>query len=146
MKTIIFLLSGIFLTALAIAENNSADSNSKEEQGISFHQGTWEEALQIAEKEGKPIFLDISAGWCSACKKLKSKSFPDKEVADFYNSNFVNVALDGEKGEGIKLAEKYDVQKYPGLIFIDSSGKVIAQTAGYQSPKQLLKIGKEILE
>ncbi len=146
MKKIIFLLSGIIITVLAFAETNSTDSKSKEDTGILFHQGSWEEALELAEKEGKPVFLDIYASWCGVCKKLKTKSFPDEEVAKYYNANFINVALDGEKGEGIQLVEKYDVEKFPSLIFVNSKGELIAQTQGYHSPKQLLKLGEQIAE
>ena len=112
---------------------------------IIFDQGTWQEALELAEKEGKPIFLGISASWCSSCKKLKAKTFTDTEVAGFYNAQFINVNFDGEKGEGIKLVEKFKVEKYPSLIFVNAEGKVISQTEGYKNPKQLIEIGKQII-
>ena len=146
MKRIIFLFSGIIFSVFTFANPSDKNSENVSDSGIAFHVGTWTEALELAEKEGKPIFLDVSASWCGACKKLKTKSFPDSEVASFYNANFVNVVVDGEKGEGIELAEKYKVKKYPNLIFIDSKGKVIAQTAGYQSPKKLIEIGKQIIQ
>lgn len=98
------------------------------------------------KKEGKPIFLDISASWCGPCKMLKSRTFPNEEVGAFYNSNFINVAVDGEKGEGVELARKYKIQGYPSLIYIDSNGQLIAQTAGYRNPKQLIDIGKQIIQ
>jgi thioredoxin 1 len=120
-------------------------SGSETETGISFHQGTWEEALKLAEKEGKPIFLDISASWCGPCKKLKASTFPDVEVGKFYNANFINVMVDGEKGEGIELARKYEIRGYPSLIFVDSNGELIAQTTGYRNPEQFIEIGEVII-
>lgn len=142
MKKIIFVLSAIILTTQLSAKVPVTETN----EGISFHQGTWEEALQLAKKEGKPIFLDIYASWCGPCKKLKAKTFPDSEVGRFYNANFINVAFDGEKGEGIKLAEKYRVKGYPTLIFIGSDGEQIAQTAGFRNAKQLIDIGKQVID
>jgi thioredoxin 1 len=120
-------------------------SGNETETGISFHQGTWEEALKLAEKEGKPIFLDISASWCGPCKKLKASTFPDKEVGKFYNANFINVMVDGEKGEGIELARKFEIRGYPSLIFVDSNGELIAQTTGYRNPEQFIEIGEVII-
>jgi thiol:disulfide interchange protein len=146
MKTLIFLLAGIILSISAEAKTEENNSETESSTGISFYQGTWEEALQKAQKEGKPIFLDVSASWCSVCKKLEAKTFSDIEVGKFYNSNFINVALDGEKGEGIGLAEKYHVKKYPGLIFINPVGDVISQTAGFRNPKQLIDMGKKIID
>lgn len=146
MKKVFFALSAIILTVHLSAKVPFTDSDSKTKEGISFHQGTWEEAMQLAKKEGKPIFLDIYASWCGSCKKLKEKTFPDSELGEFYNTNFINVAMDGEKGEGIKLVEKYNVKGYPNLIFISPDGELIFQKAGYRNPKQLIDLGKQITD
>lgn len=146
MKTLTILFAGILITTLIYAKPLKSNPETKNETGIAFHKGTWDEALHLAKKEGKPIFLDISASWCGPCKMLKSRTFPNEEVGAFYNSNFINVAVDGEKGEGVELARKYKIQGYPSLIYIDSNGQLIAQTAGYRNPKQLIDIGKQIIQ
>lgn len=145
MKRITFLITMVLIAFASFAGPSESDSKTEKEAGIQFHQGKWEEALQKAEKEGKPVFLDISASWCGPCKMLKSRTFPNDEVGEFYNANFVNVMVDGEKGEGIELARKYKIRGYPTLIYLDSSGKVIAQTAGYRNPEQFIEIGKQII-
>lgn len=145
MKTLAILFLGMFLATTTYVNLPETTTETHTETGIAFHKGTWDEALLLAKKEGKPIFLDISASWCGPCKMLKAKTFPDAEVGEFYNANFINVAVDGERGEGIELARKYKIKGYPSLIFLDSKGNVIAQTAGYRNPKQLIEIGKQIL-
>jgi len=146
MKTLTILFAGILLSGILFANVFNNKSETKNETGIAFHQGTWDEALQLAKKEGKPIFLDISASWCGPCKMLKARTFPNEDVGKFYNANFINVAVDGEKGEGVVLARKFRIQGYPSLIYIDSNGELIAQTAGYRNPKQLIDIGKQIIQ
>lgn len=145
MKKFKIIFPILLFAFIALAYPLKNISGSETETGISFHQGTWEEALKLAEIEGKPIFLDISASWCGPCKKLKASTFPDEEVGRFYNANFINVMVDGEKGEGIELARKYEIRGYPGLIFVDSSGELIAQTTGYRNPEQFIKIGEVII-
>lgn len=145
MKTLMILFAGILITTLAYAKPWKSNPETKNKTGITFHQGTWDEAVQLAKKEGKPIFLDISASWCGPCKMLKSRTFPNEEVGEFYNANFINVAVDGEKGEGVELARTYRIQGYPSLIYIDKNGQLIAQTAGYRNPKELIDIGKQII-
>jgi thioredoxin-related protein len=135
----------VFIAATISAGPSKSDSKTEKENGIQFYQGNWEEALQKGKNEGKPIFLDISASWCGPCKMLKSKTFPNNEVGKYYNANFINVMVDGEKGEGIELARKYKIRGYPTLIFLDSTGKVIAQTAGYRNPSQFIEIGKQVI-
>ena len=145
MKTLTILLSGILLAVLVYGNTSNGNSETNNETGIAFHKGSWDEALQLAKKEGKPIFLDISASWCGPCKMLKARTFPNPEVGKFYNANFINVAVDGEKGEGVELARKYKIQGYPSLIYIDKNGQLIALTAGYRNPAQFIDIGKQIV-
>jgi thiol:disulfide interchange protein len=145
MKTKLLILAGLFLFVFSSAKPGVSDSEAKKETGIAFHEGTWEEALQKAKAEGKPVFLDVYASWCGPCKMLKARTFTNEKVGEFYNAHFINVAVDGEKGEGLELARKYKVRGYPTLLFIDSEGKVIAQTAGYRNPKQFIQIGEQVI-
>ncbi|PKP09513.1 MAG: thioredoxin [Bacteroidetes bacterium HGW-Bacteroidetes-4] len=114
-------------------------------KGINFYSGTWSEALELAKKENKLIFLDISASWCGPCKMLKNNTFPNEAVGTFYNANFINIALDGEKGEGATLARKYGLTAYPTLIFIDGNGKLVAKTTGYHNAGQFLELGQKVI-
>ncbi|MBA3901373.1 MAG: thioredoxin family protein [Bacteroidetes bacterium] len=146
MKTIIFLfIAGIAIVLMAL-NFPRVNFNKDAEGGINFHKGTWSEALTKAEKENKIIFLDIYATWCGPCKRLKAKTFSDKEVGGFYNPNFINVAIDGEKGEGPELARKYSVTGYPTLLFFDSKGNLIARTAGFHNAKDFLAMGEKVFK
>jgi thioredoxin 1 len=135
----------VLLTITASAKEPVHTSSKEESRGIKFHTGTWEDALQKAVKEGKPIFLDISASWCGPCKMLKANTFPNEEVGEYFNANFVNVAVDGEIGEGVDLATKYHIRGYPTMIFLDSKGEVITQITGYRDAEGLIESGKQIL-
>jgi thioredoxin 1 len=145
MKQFILLITGMFFFVLASANADAKETETKKEKGIEFHKGSWSEALKKAQQEKRPIFLDVYATWCGPCKLLKARTFPNNEVGEFYNANFINVAVDGEKGEGLELARKYKVKGYPTLLFIDSEGNIIAQTAGYRNPKQFIQIGKQVI-
>lgn len=146
MKNSLVILAGIALLILVVTNTFGTDSGTKNENGIAFHQGTWNEALALAKKEDKLIFLDISASCCGPCKMLKSRTFPNSEVGTFYNGNFINVEVDGEEGEGIDLARKYRIRGYPSLIFVNGNGDVVAQTAGYHNSKEFIELGKQVLK
>ena len=145
METLKILLTVLIFALMSWVNPSGNTFDTEAATGISFHQGTWDEALQMASEEGKPIFLDISASWCGPCKRLKANTFTDPEVEKLFNTGFINVLVDGEKGEGIHLVRKYRIRGYPSLIFVDSDGKLIAQTAGYHTPEQLIEIGKQVL-
>lgn len=112
------------------------------EQGIQFIEADWSKALAEAKKQHKMIFLDAYASWCGPCKILKKKTFPDKAAGDFFNANYINVAIDMEKGDGPSLGEKYGVNAYPTLIITDADGNILTYTQGYISPKQLIDFGE----
>lgn len=112
--------------------------------GIRFHKGSMEDAMLRARQEHKLIFLDIYASWCGPCKRLKSTTFSNKEVGDYFNHQFVNIALDGEKGEGIQQAIQYHVTAYPTLLFLNADGEVIHRTKGYHNAKEMIELGKAL--
>ena len=49
-----------------------------------------------------------------------------------------------ESGEGPMLAQKYPLEGYPTLFFIDGNGIVVKEVIGYQQPETLIKIGKTL--
>lgn len=146
-RNIVFtVIAAIIAVAVYAINNPKVDFKRDTIDGVQFHKGTWGEALALAKKENKLIFLDIYATWCGPCKKLKKSTFSSKEVGRFYNANFINVSLDGEKGEGAILANKYKITGYPTLLFVDSTGKVVLATAGYMNSEKFIIVGESVLK
>ena len=143
MKNIIFtiLLAG---GAFAYYSYNNPTVNFKEDakEGIQFHKGTWAEALALAKKDNKLVFLDVYASWCGPCKKLKKRTFSNDKVGKYFNEHFINVSVDGEEGEGVAIASAYNVSSYPSLYLINGDGKIVTETGGYISASELISFGK----
>ncbi|MFZ4633897.1 MAG: thioredoxin family protein [Saprospiraceae bacterium] len=112
-------------------------------QGIAFESGSWADALSKAKKENKLIFLDAYTSWCGPCKMMSKNTFTDKGVGDLYNARFVNMKVDMENGEGIQIAERYGVQAYPTLLFVDAEGSVAHRALGYHDPAQFITLGQQ---
>lgn len=88
-------------------------------RGIDFDLLTFENAVAKAKSESKLIFIDCYADWCGPCKVLDRDFFTDEKVGDFYNQYFVNLKMNMEKEEGLKLLKRYSVGAYPTLLFIN---------------------------
>lgn len=146
MKTVLFIGLIAFLAFAAYSfKNPKVDFNKDTSDGIQFFKGTFQEALEKAATENKPIFLDIYATWCGPCKMLKKRTFSDKEVGDYYNANFINIAVDGETKEGRELINNYQVNSYPTLLILDKKGKQLTKQVGFVEPHILVNFGKRIV-
>lgn len=145
----IFLAIG--LIGLAIGSNVVfAQTEEKQDtmpaaKKISFTNGTWEQVAALAKKNGKYIFVDTYTAWCTPCRELRKVTFKDREAVAFFNGNFINYTVDMEKGEGVELAEKWDITEYPTLLFFTPEGKMVMKQIGYVDGKQLIEFGKQAL-
>ncbi|MEF9986232.1 MAG: thioredoxin domain-containing protein [Bacteroidales bacterium] len=101
--------------------------------GTIFEHGTLAEALAKASKNKKGpklVFLDCFTTWCGPCKNMSEKIFPMEKVGAFFNSNFVNIKIDMEKGEGPELAKRFNVKAYPTFLILSLDGKEISRVVG----------------
>ena len=117
-------------------------------QGIRFHDNeSWSSILRLASDQNKLIFVDCYTTWCGPCKALAKDVFPQKTVGDFFNENFINVRYDMEKGDGKMLNNRYkkNIIGYPTLLFIDKTGKVVQQMAGFQEGEKLIAGARKVL-
>jgi thiol:disulfide interchange protein len=131
-------------TAYSHPSGDKKPSVTDDTEGIQFTEASWKEILKKAKAEKKVIFLDAYASWCQPCKMLQKNVFTKKTVGEFYNSKFINVKMDMERGEGPALSQVYPLEAYPTLLFIDGNGRVIKKVLGYQSPESLIAIGKSV--
>lgn len=113
---------------------------------INFIENSWNAAIKKAAAEKKLIFVDAYAVWCAPCRQLKATTFKDKAAAAFFNKNFVNLSMDMEKGEGIKLSEKWGVEEFPTLIILDHKGKVVTGNVGFMDAPGLIRLGQQALK
>ena len=113
--------------------------------GIEFYHGTWDEALARAQAEEKLIFVDAYASWCGPCKRMAKNVFPQQEVGDFFNNNFIAMKYDMEKPESKDFRKTHSVRAYPTLLFINGKNEVVAQAVGGKSADQLIAAGQMAL-
>jgi len=124
----------------------SAYGQEEKSYNINFLHQPWNEVLEIAEKENKLVFVDCYTSWCGPCKMLSKKIFTQKEVADFYNTNFVCVKYDMEKGEGLKLKDRFDIKAFPTLIIFDKNGNEMHRKMGAGDAANIIKFGQEAID
>jgi thiol-disulfide isomerase/thioredoxin len=132
-------MRGLFALLLACVITTS--SNASE---IKFVKNkTWKQILELAKQQNKMIFFDAYASWCGPCKYMEESVYTSEDVAAYYNANFINVKLDMEVGEGVKLSEKFGIAAYPTLLFISPAGKLLHKAVGALDIDEFIQLGKE---
>jgi uncharacterized protein YyaL (SSP411 family) len=80
----------------SLARASSAYLRSAMHQPIQWHE--WgEEAFASAQRENKPMLLDIGAVWCHWCHVMDRESYDDAEVAAIVNEHFIAVKVDRDE-------------------------------------------------
>lgn len=115
--------------------------------GIEFEEFlSWKGIQRKAQVLNRPIFLDAYTTWCGPCKALMKKTFPHPKLAKFFNDEFISVRVDMESEEGLLLGEKWAINSYPTLLFLDPDQALTYRADGFRTPKGLMDIGRKALK
>lgn len=87
----------------------------------------FEQAVQVARQQGRPIFVDFSTSWCSVCKQMDRTTLADPAVLSRLE-HFVKVKVDGDAFP--QLCQAYGVQAYPTFVHLDPNGRVLTKREG----------------
>ncbi len=111
--------------------------------GVYWEDLSLHEALVLGGLSKKLIFVDCYTTWCGPCQNMTKNIFPQKEVGDFFNSNFINIKIDMEKGDGPEIAKKYGIRAYPTFLILRSDGSVQHRILGGGDAKSIIERSKE---
>src|SRR6266403_1229770 len=115
-------------TLNSLAHASSAYLRSAMHQPIQWNEWS-EEAFATAQRENKPILLDIGAVWCHWCHVMDRESYDDPEIAQLVNERFVAIKVDRDERPDIDSRYQVAVQAisgqggWPLTAFLTPDGK-----------------------
>ncbi len=106
---------------------------------------TWlpfNEALERAVSEEKPLLVDFYTDWCHWCKVMDAKTFGDPEVARVLERDFVLSRIHAEDARSrlkyrdttytnVQFTRAMGVRGFPSIAFFDRKGNAITVIPGY---------------
>ncbi|MEA3325486.1 MAG: thioredoxin family protein [Euryarchaeota archaeon] len=101
--------------------------------GITWY--SYEEGMEIAQAQNKPVMIDIYTNWCKYCKELDRVVYTDSNVINLADK-FVCIKFNADKRRD--LAAKYNSPTptnprpgVPSIVFLKSDGTETHRT-GYK--------------
>lgn len=130
----------IFVALLVLLSFNQAGA---QQSGIKFEKSlSWSQIKEKAKLENKYIFVDAYTTWCLPCRVMANEIFPQPTVGAFFNSNFINVAVqfdvtkkDSEEirawyKDAKNLMSNYKIDSYPTYLFFNPQGDLVHTVRG----------------
>lgn len=139
----LILLAAASATFFAlIGEKGKEDNSINMNAAIKFTGSSFMDAVSLARKENKPLFVMVHASWCPSCRKMKKNVLPEKELAEVYNTHFINIMVDYDSEDGELLRIKYDIPGTPTFLYINTGGSIMNKAVGYQTKEQLIDLAQ----
>ncbi|HEC76772.1 MAG TPA: redoxin domain-containing protein [Thermoplasmatales archaeon] len=110
-----------------------------DKEGITTGSIEWknyEEGMNLASDNEKPVIIDFYADWCEPCKKMEEQLYTDEDVVEKAN-NFIMIKVNAD--ENRNLAISYGIQYLPTVIFL-KNGSELFRITGYDYTKPEVSI------
>ena len=112
---------------------------------------TFEQALNKAAGNGRPVLVDVYAVWCSWCAKSQTEVYTEEAIQAYLEENFEIARLDIEKNDdavsfkeytltSAELAAGLGAEATPTTVFLDSDGGYITRLPGYVDAEEFMHI------
>lgn len=98
--------------------------------------------FDAARREGKPVFLLISAVWCYWCKYFDQQVLQDAEVSRYLNQHYLSVFADHDRRPD--LVRKY-ARGLPMIVLFGTDGQVRQSFAGVLKKDDFLGVVRNVV-
>jgi protein disulfide-isomerase len=156
MKTKLLLITTILLAAGSLTLTAAASAKRAHDQPTTDHWLTdYDTALAQAKQTGKRILINFTGSdWCGWCQILHEEVFSQPAFKTYADQNLILLTVDfpdrkpqsaAEKKANQALAQQYNIEGFPTIIILDSTGHKIGEL-GYQpgGPKPFLTALKKL--
>jgi thiol-disulfide isomerase/thioredoxin len=140
-KFILLLFFALSASNAATAAMKAIDNTATKVKFITA--SSFAEIRQKAKDEGKLIFIDFYASWCSPCQFMDESTFNDDNLALYMNRNWVSYKVDVEDFEGYNLKQQFGVKMLPTLLVLNAQGTVLARLEETVTPTKMLDFLKK---
>ncbi len=126
--------------------SGSSKNRESSTSAIYFEEVKYEKVMAMALEEQKPVFIDFYTDWCAPCKWMEKDAFQNESAAKYFNKNVISIKLNAEEGEGVKLAQQFNIKAVPTLIYLKPDGQEISRHIGQASAANIISMAKKAVK
>lgn len=99
---------------------------------------SWEEGLLSARERDVPVFLFLSATWCSECAEMEAEVLENPQIRANL-AEFVPVKVDADRRPRVR--DRYNMGGFPSTVFCTPDGKILtgATALGVEGLRSVLE-------
>jgi uncharacterized protein len=128
----------VFLGACATPRESAATSSSASARAAPRWLDWAPQTFARAERERRPILVNVAAGWCHWCHVMDAEVYSDPAVSTLLDADFVAVRVDADARPD--LAERYAAWGWPATALLTPDARPIAERRGFQDRDEFLAL------
>lgn len=100
------------------------------------------ETIKLSESAGKLLFIYFHADWVQPCQWMKTETFTNAGLIQFFNENALVLELNIENRIGNLEKENFNVKSLPTMMLFDATGNQLFRLDEAMEAKKLLSLLK----
>ena len=121
-----------------VAQRKLDTSRPLTQKPVEWQYVTFDEAIAMGKKAGKPVFVDVMAFWCVWCYRMDYYTYPDQQVATMLANDFIPVKIVQEQARNGDydrvMKDLLKARGIPAMGIFDGEGKLLHGIGGWKSP------------
>ncbi|QGJ70255.1 Hypothetical protein PBC10988_19500 [Planctomycetales bacterium 10988] len=96
---------------------------------------SYEEGLQTARRQGRPMLVFFTAEWCSYCHQMMEEALSDTRIVA-QSQDFICVLVDADKEP--EVCKTFQISGFPTVQFLSPQGTPLNRLVGSRPAEQVL--------
>lgn len=101
------------------------------------------DAFAEAAAEDRPIFLNLTAGWCRFCQRMDEETYSAAPVIKVLNERVVPIRVDADRFPHVR--DRYIAGGWPTNAFLTPEGEVL-WSGTFIGPERFMVVAEQVLE
>lgn len=110
---------------------------------IHYFSGSYQAALDAAQKNNKLLLVELSGTWSSASKRMDLTVLSDSSIVKYAEQNFIVLRLDANNAEAVTLTQKFGLFDVPAFLVVTATGELRKLRVGETSKDSFLTLLQE---